>query len=89
MSCNPSPVWESRRVNENYVKDLSMLRFGRVDDGTMEFKALRGISVSHLQLEAVYFPRPASCCLRIKTNSAGLRGAKPTMMLTTPESMSS
>jgi hypothetical protein len=23
----------------NYVKDLSMLRFGRVDDGTMEFKA--------------------------------------------------
>jgi hypothetical protein len=27
------------RVHQNYVKDLSMLRFGRVDDGTMEFKA--------------------------------------------------
>jgi cation diffusion facilitator CzcD-associated flavoprotein CzcO len=27
------------RVHQNYVKDLSMLRFGRVDDGTMEFKS--------------------------------------------------
>ena len=27
------------RLHQNYVKDLSMLRFGRVDDGTMEFKA--------------------------------------------------
>lgn len=27
------------RVHQNYVKDLSMLRFGRVDDGTMELKA--------------------------------------------------
>jgi monooxygenase len=27
------------RVHQNYVKDLSMLRFGRMDDGTMEFKA--------------------------------------------------
>ncbi len=27
------------RVHQNYVRDLSMLRFGRVDDGTMEFKA--------------------------------------------------
>ncbi len=27
------------RVHQNYVKDLSMLRYGRVDDGTMEFKA--------------------------------------------------
>ena len=26
------------RLHQNYVKDLSMLRFGRVDDGTMEFK---------------------------------------------------
>jgi hypothetical protein len=26
------------RVHQNYVKDLSMLVFGRVDDGTMEFK---------------------------------------------------
>jgi len=26
------------RVHQNYVKDLSMLRYGRVDDGTMEFK---------------------------------------------------
>ena len=27
------------RLHQNYVKDLSLLRFGRVDDGTMEFKA--------------------------------------------------
>ena len=27
------------RLHQNYVKDLSMLRFGKVDDGTMEFKA--------------------------------------------------
>jgi monooxygenase len=26
------------RLHQNYVRDLSMLRFGRVDDGTMEFK---------------------------------------------------
>jgi hypothetical protein len=26
-------------LTPNHVKDLSMLRFGRVDDGTMEFKA--------------------------------------------------
>ncbi len=25
------------RLHQNYVKDLSMLRYGRVDDGTMEF----------------------------------------------------
>jgi cation diffusion facilitator CzcD-associated flavoprotein CzcO len=30
------------RVHQNYVKDLSMLRFGRLDDGTMEFKAATG-----------------------------------------------
>ncbi|MEK6283353.1 MAG: FAD-containing monooxygenase EthA, partial [Acidobacteriota bacterium] len=30
------------RVHQNYVKDLSMLRFGRVDDGTMEFKPRAG-----------------------------------------------
>ncbi|SRR6266498_189647 len=30
------------RLHQNYVKDLSMLRFGRVDDGTMEFKAAPG-----------------------------------------------
>lgn len=29
------------RVHQNYVRDLSMLRYGRVDDGTMEFKARR------------------------------------------------
>jgi cation diffusion facilitator CzcD-associated flavoprotein CzcO len=27
------------RLHQNYVKDLSMFRFGRVDDGAMEFKA--------------------------------------------------
>jgi monooxygenase len=27
------------RLHQNYVKDLSMLRYGRVDDGTMEFEA--------------------------------------------------
>jgi cation diffusion facilitator CzcD-associated flavoprotein CzcO len=30
------------RLHQNYVRDLSMLRFGRVDDGTMEFKAAPG-----------------------------------------------
>jgi cation diffusion facilitator CzcD-associated flavoprotein CzcO len=29
-------------VHQNYVKDLSMLRFGRLDDGAMEFKAAPG-----------------------------------------------
>jgi monooxygenase len=28
------------RLHQNYVKDLSMLRYGGVDDGTMEFKAV-------------------------------------------------
>jgi monooxygenase len=27
------------RLHQNYVRDLSMLRFGRVDDGAMEFRA--------------------------------------------------
>ena len=27
------------RLHQNYVRDLSMMRFGRVDDGTMEFKS--------------------------------------------------
>jgi hypothetical protein len=31
------------RLHQNYVKDLSMMRYGRVDDGTMEF---RGAPVS-------------------------------------------
>ncbi|HWS90033.1 MAG TPA: NAD(P)/FAD-dependent oxidoreductase [Pyrinomonadaceae bacterium] len=26
------------RLHQNYVKDLSMMRYGRVDDGTMDFK---------------------------------------------------
>ena len=30
------------RLHQNYVRDLSMLRYGRVDDGTMEFKAPPG-----------------------------------------------
>jgi monooxygenase len=30
------------RLHQNYFKDLSMFRFGRVDDGTMEFKAAPG-----------------------------------------------
>ena len=28
------------RLHQNYMKDLSMMRYGRVDDGTMEFKSL-------------------------------------------------
>jgi cation diffusion facilitator CzcD-associated flavoprotein CzcO len=27
------------RVNQNYIKDIRMFRYGNVDDGTMEFKA--------------------------------------------------
>jgi len=30
------PPW---KLHQNYVKDLSMLRYGRLDDGTMEFKS--------------------------------------------------
>ena len=30
------------RLRQNYFKDLSMLRYGRVEDGTMEFKAAPG-----------------------------------------------
>jgi cation diffusion facilitator CzcD-associated flavoprotein CzcO len=30
------------RLHQNYVKDLSMMRYGRLDDGTMEFKAAPG-----------------------------------------------
>lgn len=29
------------RLHQNYVKDLRMMRYGRVDDGTMEFKRAR------------------------------------------------
>jgi len=35
------------RLHQNYVKDLSMMRYGRVDDGTMEFKAAPAIRRSH------------------------------------------
>jgi monooxygenase len=28
------------RLHQNYVKDLSMMRYGRVEDGTMEFKSV-------------------------------------------------
>jgi cation diffusion facilitator CzcD-associated flavoprotein CzcO len=30
------------RLHQNYVKDLSMMRYGRVDDGTMEFERAPG-----------------------------------------------
>jgi cation diffusion facilitator CzcD-associated flavoprotein CzcO len=30
------------RLHQNYVRDLSMMRYGRVDDGTMEFKEAPG-----------------------------------------------
>ena len=30
------PPW---RLHQNYVKDLSLMRYGRLDDGTMEFKS--------------------------------------------------
>ncbi len=30
------------RLHQNYVKDLSMLRYGRVEDGTIEFRPARG-----------------------------------------------
>ena len=40
------PPW---RLYQNYVKDLSMMRYGRLEDGTMEFKAApvaRGVGAS-------------------------------------------
>lgn len=33
------------RLHQNYIKDLSMLRYGRVDDGTMEFEKQKVASV--------------------------------------------
>ena len=27
------------RLYQNYIRDLSMMRFGKLEDGTMEFKA--------------------------------------------------
>lgn len=38
------------RLHQNYVKDLSMMRFGRVDDGTMEFKASPGWHRAHAEV---------------------------------------
>ncbi len=35
------------RVHQNYVRDLSMLRYGRIDDGTMEFKSAAATSRVH------------------------------------------
>jgi monooxygenase len=32
------------RLHQNYIKDLSMLRYGRLNDGTMEFKTARRTS---------------------------------------------
>ncbi|HEU4834665.1 MAG TPA: NAD(P)/FAD-dependent oxidoreductase [Pyrinomonadaceae bacterium] len=34
------------RLHQNYMKDLRMMRYGRVDDGTMEFKAARAARVA-------------------------------------------
>jgi cation diffusion facilitator CzcD-associated flavoprotein CzcO len=31
------------RLHQNYLKDLSMMRYGRVEDGTMEFKSAPGV----------------------------------------------
>jgi monooxygenase len=46
------PPW---RLHQNYVKDLRMMRYGRVDDGTMEFKAApvatRWLNLSHKEAQ--------------------------------------
>jgi cation diffusion facilitator CzcD-associated flavoprotein CzcO len=39
------------RLHQNYVKDLSMMRYGRVEDGTMEFRAAPVVST--VEAEAV------------------------------------
>ena len=31
------------RLHQNYIKDLSMMRYGRVEDGAMEFLSLQGL----------------------------------------------
>ena len=44
------------RLHQNYVKDLSMMRYGRVEDGTMEFKstpAPRSVEVREAQARAL------------------------------------
>ena len=40
------PPW---RLYQNYVKDLSLTRYGRVEDGTMEFKSARTAVTTPLQ----------------------------------------
>lgn len=35
------------RLHQNYVKDLSMMRYGRVEDGTMEFSGNRQATKKH------------------------------------------
>jgi cation diffusion facilitator CzcD-associated flavoprotein CzcO len=35
------------RLHQNYVKDLSLMRYGRVEDGAMEFKPRIALSQSH------------------------------------------
>jgi hypothetical protein len=35
------------RLNQNYFKDLLLLRYGRVDDGTLEFKSMPTAHLSH------------------------------------------
>src|SRR5215217_6409428 len=40
------------RLHQNYVKDLSMMRYGRVEDGTMEFKSAPPIA-RHAEAGAV------------------------------------
>ena len=34
------------RLHQNYVKDLSMMRYGRIEDGTMEFKPVKTLRES-------------------------------------------
>jgi monooxygenase len=36
------------RLHQNYVKDLSMMRYGRVEDGTMEFLRAQAVRVKDL-----------------------------------------
>jgi cation diffusion facilitator CzcD-associated flavoprotein CzcO len=40
------------RLHQNYIRDLSMLRYGRIDDGTMEFKAAPAASHARAQKTA-------------------------------------
>jgi monooxygenase len=48
------------RLHQNYVKDLSMMRYGRVEDGTMEFKTAEADANTGAAVEPRAIPKARS-----------------------------